>query len=48
MQQVQLYIQGQRIDLFNDETISVTQTLQNNPSILKEYPELLKEIKKIK
>lgn len=31
--------------LKNDITI---QTLQNNPSILKEYPELLKEIKKIK
>lgn len=31
--------------LKNDITI---QTLQNNPSILKEHPELLKEIKKIK
>ena len=42
MQQVQLYIQGQRIDLFNDETISVTQTLQNIKEPVKIFTEFSK------
>lgn len=29
MQKVQIYIEGQRIDLFEDETITLTQTIQN-------------------
>jgi hypothetical protein len=29
MQQVQLYVDGQRVDLFKDETISFTQSIQN-------------------
>ena len=29
MQKLQLYIKGERIDLFSDETVSLTQTLQN-------------------
>jgi len=29
MQELQLYIEGQRIDLFKDETVSLTQTIQN-------------------
>jgi|SaaInlStandDraft_1057018.scaffolds.fasta_scaffold00360_53 hypothetical protein len=29
MQQVQLYIQGQRVELFDDEIISLTQSIQN-------------------
>ena len=29
MQKLQLYIEGDRIDLFKDETVSITQTIQN-------------------
>ena len=29
MQQIQLYIEGERVELFKDETITLTQTIQN-------------------
>jgi hypothetical protein len=29
MQKLQLYIEGQRLDLFEDETVSLTQSIQN-------------------
>jgi len=29
MRRLQLYIEGQRVDLFKDETISLTQTIKN-------------------
>ena len=29
MQRVQLYIEGQRVDLFEDETIQITSTIQD-------------------
>ena len=29
MQQVQLYIDGKRVELFKDETINLTQTIKN-------------------
>ena len=35
MQKLQLYIEGQRIDLFKDETVSITQTIQNVKDIAK-------------
>jgi len=33
MREVQLFIEGERIDLFNDETVSLTQTIQNAKDI---------------
>ena len=35
MQEVQLYIQNTKVDLFGDETISLTQTIQNVKDIEK-------------
>ena len=29
MQQIQLYIEGERVDMFNDESVSITQSIQN-------------------
>ena len=29
MQKIQLYIEGQRVDLFDDESVVITQTIQN-------------------
>ena len=37
MQKIQLYIQGQRIDLFEDESVTVTQTIQNIKDISKVF-----------
>ena len=37
MRQVQLFIDGQRVELFNDETISLTQTIQNVKDIGKVF-----------
>ena len=37
MQQVQLYIDSQRVELFGDETISLTQTIQNIKDINKVF-----------
>ena len=35
MQELQLYIEGQRVDLFKDETVSLTQTIQNVKDVSK-------------
>ena len=37
MREVQLYIDGERVELFNDETISLTQTIQNVKDIGKVF-----------
>ena len=37
MREVQLYIEGQRIELFNDETINVTSSIQNVQDLSKTY-----------
>jgi len=42
MQKVQLYIEGTRVDLFKDETISLTQTIQNVKSIEKIFTDFSK------
>ena len=35
MQELQLYIEGQRVELFKDETVSLTQTIQNVKDVSK-------------
>ena len=35
MNEVQLYIKGKRVDLFSDENISVTSSIQNSSDISK-------------
>lgn len=42
MQKLQLYIEGQRIDLFKDETVSITQTIQNVKDIDKIFTSFTK------
>jgi len=42
MQKLQLYIQGVRVDLFKDETVSLTQTIQNVKDINKIFTEFSK------
>jgi len=42
MQELQLYIQGQRIDLFKDESISITQSIQNVKDIAKVFTDFSK------
>ena len=42
MQVVQLYIEGQRVDLFQDETISITQSIQNVRDISKVFTDFTK------
>ncbi len=42
MQKLQLYIQGQRVDLFKDESVNFTQTLQNVKDISKVFTEFTK------
>ena len=44
MREVQLYIEGQRVDLFKDETISVTQSIQNVKDIVKVFTDFSKNI----
>ena len=39
MQKVQLYIEGERLDLFKDETVSITQSIQNIKDISKIFTE---------
>ncbi len=43
MQEVQLYIDGQRVELFNDEKISLTQTIQNIKDISKVFTDFSKQ-----
>jgi len=42
MQKLQLYIGTQRVDLFKDETVSFTQTIQNVKDISKIFTEFSK------
>src|SRR5210317_2141976 len=42
MQELQLYIQGQRIDLFKDESVSITQSIQNVKDIAKVFTDFSK------
>ena len=37
MQQIQLYIEGQRVDMFDDESVSITQSIQNVKDIGKVF-----------
>lgn len=39
MQKLQLFIQGERLDLFDDETVSMTQSIQNIKDIAKIFTE---------
>ena len=39
MQKLQLYISGTRVDLFKDESVSMTQTIQNVRDIAKIFTE---------
>jgi len=42
MQKLQLYIEGTRIDLFKDETVSLTQTIQNVKDVAKIFTSFTK------
>ena len=42
MQSIQLYIEGQRIDMFKDESVSITQTIKNVKDISKIFTEFTK------
>ena len=42
MQKLQLFISGTRIDLFKDESVSITQTIQNIKDIKKIFTEFTK------
>ena len=39
MQKVQIYIGGERLELFKDETISITQSIQNIKDISRIFTE---------
>jgi hypothetical protein len=42
MQKLQLYIEGERVDMFEDETVSLTQTIQNIKDISKIFTDFSK------
>ena len=42
MQKLQLYIEGQRLDLFKDETVSLTETIQNVKDVAKIFTSFTK------
>ena len=42
MQELQLYIEGQRIELFKDESVSLTQTIQNVQDVSKIFTSFTK------
>lgn len=42
MQSIQLYIEGQRVDMFKDESVSITQSIQNVKDIAKVFTEFTK------
>lgn len=39
MQQIQLYIEGQRVDMFQDESVSITDTIKNVKDVSKVFTE---------
>lgn len=43
MQKLQLYIENERVDLFNDESVSITQSIQNIKDISKIFTEFTKQ-----
>ena len=43
MQKLQLYIGGQRVDLFKDETVTLNQTIQNIKDPAKIFVEFTKD-----
>ena len=42
MQSIQLFIEGQRVDMFKDESVSITQSIQNVRDIAKIFAEFTK------
>ena len=42
MQSIQLFIEGQRVDMFKDESVSITQSIQNVKDIAKIFTEFTK------
>jgi len=42
VQSIQLYIEGQRVDMFKDESVSITQSIQNVKDIAKVFTEFTK------
>jgi len=42
VQSIQLYIKGQRVDMFKDESVSITQSIQNVKDIAKVFTEFTK------
>jgi len=42
MQNIELYIEGQRLDLFNDESVSLTQTIKNARDVAKIFTSFTK------
>ena len=42
MQEIQLYIQGEQVELFKDESVSITQSIQNVKDIAKVFTEFTK------
>jgi len=42
MQNIQLYIEGQRVDMFSDESVSITQSIQNVKDISKVFTDFTK------
>ena len=42
MQNIQLYIEGNRMDMFKDESVSLTQTIQNVKDIAKVFTNFTK------
>ena len=42
MQEIQLYIEGQRVEMFKDESVSITQTIQNVKDIAKVFTDFSK------
>ena len=44
MQKIQLYIEGQRVDLFEDESVVLTQSIQNVKDVQKGVYRLFKDV----
>ena len=42
MQELQLYIEGERVELFKDESVSLTQTIQNVKDVSKIFTSFTK------
>ena len=42
MQSIQLYIEGQRVDMFKDESVNITQSIKNVKDVAKIFTEFTK------